>query len=63
MMSPQLHVAMMDARTEEEIRRAAARRDPLRALREARAGKPRRAPKVQRVRAAGKRRLSASFQG
>jgi hypothetical protein len=63
MMSPQLHIAMIDARSEEDIRRAAARRDPVRALREPRAGKPRRAPKMPHLRAERKRRLRASFQG
>ena len=62
MTSPQLHIAMLEARSEEESRREA-RRDPLRALREPRQRKSGRAPKLQRVRTARKGSLRASFQG
>ena len=63
MMSPQLHIAMMDARTAEDTRRAAARRDPMDALGRFRLGRSPRAAKTQRAPAAHKPSLRASFQG
>ncbi len=63
MMSPQLHVAMMDARSAEETRRAAARRDPMDALRKFRLGKSRRSAQGRRARTARKPSLRASSLG